>query len=92
MFMNFLQNRNFASDFDILISEHPYGRRNIINEMINVLRLLVIFSFVGVGIRFVLKYREQAARLKSSDNQAVHYNINFHDDSNRQNHYDMGEH
>ena len=85
MFVNFLQNWNAASDFDILISNHPHGRRNIINEMINATRLLVIFIFVGAGIRFVLNYREQAAKLKKSDNQAEHHDMSFQEDSHRQN-------
>jgi len=85
MLTNFLQNWNSSSGFDILISEHPHGRRNIINEVINVTRLLIIFTFVGVGIKFVLNYWEQAAKLKKSDNQAEHRDISFQDDSNRQN-------
>jgi len=76
---------NQAGGSGILISEHPHGRRNIINEMINAVRLFVIFSFVGVGIRMVLKYQEQATRLKNSDNQTINPNTKFQDDSNRQN-------
>ena len=68
MFTNFLQNWNASGSAGILISEHPHGRRNIINEVINAVRLLVIFSFVGVGIRMVLNYHEQATRLKNRQN------------------------
>jgi hypothetical protein len=75
MLMSFLQNWNSASAFDILISDHPLARRSIINEVINTVRLLVIFTFVGAGIRFVLRYREQAAELKKSDNGAEHHHI-----------------
>jgi len=85
MFTNFLQNWNSSGGSGILISEHPRGRINIINEVINAVRLLVIFSFVGVGIRMVLKYHEQATRLKNSDNQTINPNTKFQDDSNRQN-------
>jgi flagellar biosynthesis protein FliR len=82
MFMGFLQGWNSASGVDLLINEHPHGRRNIINEVINVIRLLVIFSFVGIGLRFVFKYREQAEKLKS--NGTSHKATN-QDESKRQN-------
>jgi len=55
----------------------------ILRKVINVARLLVIFSFVGIGIRFVLEYREQAAKLRKSDNQAEHHDTSFQEDSSR---------
>lgn len=84
MFTNFLQNWNSSGSFDILISEHPLGRRNIINEAINSVRLLVIFTFVGIGVRLVLKFHEQITRLKSSDKQVANHNIDYPDNSNKQ--------
>jgi uncharacterized membrane protein len=69
MIINVFQNWNSAGGSGILASEHPHFRRNVINETINVIRLLVIFTFVGVGTKFVLRFREQVAKLKIKESQ-----------------------
>ena len=52
--------------FRIPFYEHPNWRRQVINETVNVVRLLVIFCVVGVGTKMVLRYREQIVKLKNN--------------------------
>jgi hypothetical protein len=46
------------------MTSHPNWQRQVTNEVINVIRLLVIFCFVGAGTKIVLSYREKVAKLK----------------------------
>ena len=60
--------------------EHPNWRRQVVNEVVNVVRLLVIFCVVGGGTKMVLRYREQIAKLKKDNIPTAQ-----HDELNRQN-------
>jgi len=80
VFMNILQSWNAQSAVDITVNAYPHARRTIINELTNAVRLLVIFSFVTVGVKFILKYREHTTKLKNSDSQTIHPTSNDKND------------
>ena len=68
--MGFLQGWS-SSSFEIPIDSHPQWRRQVTNEVINVIRVFVISCFVGGGTKVVLRYREQVAKLKDSNRNQV---------------------
>jgi len=71
VFVNILQNWNAQSAFDITVNAYPHARRTIINELTNAARLLIIFCFVGIGVKFILKYREQVTKLKAASGKGA---------------------
>ena len=70
MLMGFLQSWSNNS-FEIPVDSHPHWRRQVANEMVNVIRIFVISCFVGGGTKMVLKYREQVAKLKGGNSNQV---------------------
>jgi hypothetical protein len=49
---------------NVPMTSYPNWQKHVTNEVINVIRLLVIFCFVGAGTKIVLNYQEKVAKLK----------------------------
>lgn len=67
MIMNFFNNWYDYGQYNELISSDPDLMREAINKVFDAFKILIIFCFVSIGVKIVLLYREQVAKLRNSN-------------------------
>ncbi len=66
MVMDFLSNWDSNSSNAVYINSDPRLMKEAMEEIFDVVKLLVIFCFVGIATKMILGYREQVAKLNNS--------------------------